>query len=246
MTVQIESLSTLERRVNMSVPMADVEREVGARLKRLARTVRMPGFRPGKVPLRIVAQQYEPQVRGEVVSDAVQKAFTEAVQGQNLRVAGTPRFEPSQVPAADTLQVSATFEVYPDVTPGDIATVRVERPAVSVGEAEVDRTIESIRRQRATFREVARGAQPADRVTMDFRGTLEGVEFAGGTASDAVVTLGAGRLLPDFEAGVAGTEAGQQRSFEVRFPDDYGSAEVAGKIARFEQVVDSSKVNEAL
>jgi trigger factor len=233
MTAQLESIGSLQRRLTMSVPIADVNKEVDERLKRLARTVRMPGFRPGKVPLKIVAQQYEPQVRGEVVGDAVQKAFNEAVQGHNLRVAGYPRFEPGDSAGGDRLLFSATFEVYPEVQLGDLGAVKIIRPTLSVGDAEVDRTIESIRKQRATYATVERGAQNGDRVTLDFSGTIDGQEFPGGAGTDLAVTLGEGRLLADFEAGVTGAAAGETRSFDATFPAQYSAQDLAGKQARF-------------
>jgi len=242
MTAHLESIGVLERRITMTLPLAEVEKEVDQRLKRLARTVRMPGFRPGKVPLKLVAAQYEPQVRGEVVGDAVQKAFTEAVQGHNLRVAGYPRFEPRDG-GGEGLMFSATFEIYPEVQLGDIAAVKVARPVLTVGDSEVDRTIESIRKQRATYAAVERGAREGDRLTLDFIGTIDGVAFPGGSGTDVVVTLGEGRLLADFEAGVTGAAAGQARSFDAAFPAQYAAQDLAGKTARFEATV--KKVEEA-
>jgi trigger factor len=237
MTANIESISALERRMNMSLPLAQVDKEVGERLRRLARTVRMPGFRPGKVPLKLVAQQYEPQVRGEVISDAVQKAFSEAVQGQNLRVAGYPKFENGENSGSEALQIIATFEVYPEVNLGDTSTLSIQKPTFTVGDAEVERTIQSIRRQRAEFVAAERPVQSGDRVTLDFQGSIDGTVFQGGSGTDAPFVLGEGRLLPDFETGVMGASAGEARSFDARFPENYGNADLAGKTARFEVTV---------
>jgi trigger factor len=207
-------------------------------LKRLSRTVKMHGFRPGKVPLKVVAQQYGPQVRQEVLGDAMQKSFGDAVRDQNLRVVGYPRFE-LQPPAdgAAEFQYKATFEVYPEVKVGDIANSAIERPQLEVGEAEVDRTVEIMRKQRASYEPAQRAAQNEDRVTIDFRGTIDGAEFQGSSGSGQQTVLGEGRLLPDFEANVIGMRAGESKSFDVRFPDDYHGREVAGKTARFELTV---------
>jgi trigger factor len=237
MQTTIETLGQLERRMTMAVPAAEIERKVGERLKRLARTVKMAGFRPGKVPLKIVEQQYGPQVRSEVIGDAIEQAFSEAVRGQNLRVAGYPRIEPKQADSAEQLEFSATFEVYPEVKLGDITRATVERQVLAVGDAEVDKTIDVLRKQRRSFEPVERAAAEGDRVTIDFTGTLDGAEFQGGKGTDTAFVLGEGRMLHDFEKAVAGLAAGGTRKFDLKFPDDYGSKDVAGKTAVFDVVV---------
>jgi trigger factor len=239
----LETLEHLERRLTMALPAADIERKVDERLKQLARTVRMHGFRPGKVPMRIVLQQYGPQVRSEVIADAVEKAFASAVRDQNLRVAGYPRIERKEGTAADSLEFSATFEVYPEVSLGEISGTTIERPVLSVGDTEVDKTLAVLRRQRTKFSEVDRPAAQGDRVSVDFTGTIDGVEFPGGAAKDFAFVLGEGRMLPDFEAGVAGMRPGQSRSIQVAFPADYQGRDVAGKTANFAIAV--SKVEAA-
>lgn len=216
-----ETVNPLERRLTMAVPVADIDKQVDQRLKQLARTVRMAGFRPGKVPLRIVAQQYGPQVRSEVIGDAVEKAFTSAVRDQNLRVAGYPRIERREAGADDQLEFSATFEVYPEVRLGDLSNAVIERPTLAVTDAEVDKTIAVLRKQRTRYEAVERPAAQGDRATIDFTGTIDGVAFDGGSASDVAFVLGEGRMLPDFEAGVAGMRAGESKSFPVAFPADY-------------------------
>jgi len=238
MQSNLETLSTLERRLRVTLPAADIDNEIESRLKRLSRTVKMHGFRPGKVPLKVVAQQYGPQVRQEVLGDVMQKSFGEAVRNQNLRVAGYPRFD-LQPPAdgAAEFQYSATFEVYPDVKVGDIANATIERPHLPVSEAEVDRTIEIMRKQRASYEPAQRAARNEDRVTIDFRGTVDGAEFRGSSGSGQQTVLGEGRLLPDFEANVIGMNVGETKTLDVRFPDDYHGREVAGKTARFEVTV---------
>lgn len=238
MQSNLETLGSLERRLSVTLPAADIDSEVESRLKRLSRTVKMHGFRPGKVPLKVVAQQYGPQVRQEVLGDAVQRSFGEAVRNQNLRVAGYPRFDVK--PPADgaaEFQYSATFEVYPEVRVGDITGSTIERPQLAVSEAEVDRTVEIMRKQRASYQAEQRGARNEDRVTIDFRGTADGAEFQGSSASGQQAVLGEGRLLPDFEANVIAMRAGESKTFDVRFPDDYHGREVAGKTARFEVTV---------
>ncbi len=229
----IENLSSLERRLTMAVPMADIDRQVGERLKKLARNVRMPGFRPGKVPLKIVAQQYGPQVRSEVVGDAVQKAFADAVRDQNLRIAGYPRIERKEGAPEGELQFSATFEVYPEVGLGELAGVTIERPTLAVGEPEVDQTVEVLRKQRTRYAAVERAAAAGDRVTVDYAGTIDGAEFQGGKGTEFAFVLGEGRMLPEFEAGVTGLTTGGERTVAVTFPADYQAQDVAGKTASF-------------
>ena len=230
----IETLGQLERRLDMAVPVAEIDREVEQRLKKLTRTVRMPGFRPGKVPLKIVAQQYGPQVRSEVLGDTVQRVFSNTVQEQKLRVAGYPRIEPKQGDtAADQIEFSATFEVYPEVKLGDITAVAIERPVMPVTDAEVDHTIGILRKQRVHHHEVDRAAAKDDKVTVDFVGTVDGVEFPGGKASAMAFVIGEGRMLPEFEAGVAGMKAGESKVVAVTFPADYQGKDVAGKTANF-------------
>jgi trigger factor len=233
----LETISQLERRLTMAVPVADIDKQVDERLKQLARTVRMAGFRPGKVPLKIVARQYGPQVRSEVVGDAVEKAFSAAVRDQNLRVAGYPRIERKDPPADDRLEFSATFEVYPEVQIGDISSVTVERPTLVVTDAEVEKTIAVLRKQRTRYDAADRPAAKGDRATIDFTGTIDGVEFDGGRAADLALVLGEGRMLPDFEAGVTGMRAGESKSFPVAFPADYRGRDVAGKTASFAVIV---------
>jgi len=237
MAVNVEQLGTLERRLQMSLAVEGIEREIDERLKKLSRNVKMPGFRPGKVPMKLLAQTYGPQVRSEVLGDAVQKAFNEAIREANLRVAGQPRIEPKPAPAAGAIEFSATFEVYPEVKLGDIATATIERPQVSVDDAAVDRTLALLRKQRATFAAVDRAAADGDRVTVDFKGTLGGEPFAGGQAENFAFVVGEGRMLPEFEAAARGLRAGDAKTFPVTFPADYHGADVAGKTAEFELAV---------
>jgi len=235
MQTTLETLGALARRLNVAVPIADIEGEVKKRLTRLARTVKVAGFRPGKAPLRMLDQQYGSQVRSDVISERVQTTFNDAIRSQNLRVAGTPRIEPQRgdQPATETLEFSAVFEVYPDVKIGDVADIAITRPIADVTAADIDRTLEVLRKQRTTYTTVERAAQAGDRVHVDFTGTIDGVEFAGGQARDFPIVLGEGRMLPEFESAVSGASAGDTREFPLTFPADYHGREVAGKEARF-------------
>lgn len=219
----------------MTFPLEQVNAEVETRLKRLAQTVKVHGFRPGKVPLRIIEQQYGGQVRQEVLGDAVQKTFGDAVRENNLRVAGLPQIElKSADRAAGRVEYTATFEVYPEVTIGELQHVTIERAAVSIGDAEIDKTIEILRKQRTVFQPADDAAVAGDQIRMDYRGMIDGEPFEGGSAEGQHAMLGEGRLLPDFEQKVIGLKPGQSTAFELRFPDDYHGKEVAGKTARFE------------
>src|SRR5262245_44914881 len=184
MPSNVETLGNLERRVSMSVTTADIEKQVDERLKKMARNVRMPGFRPGKVPMKLIAQTYGPQVRSEVLGDAVQKSFSDAVRDAKLKVAGYPRIEKKDGASEASLEFSATFEVYPDIKIGDVSGATIERPQVTVDDAAVEKTIEILRKQRVTFVPATRPAQDGDRLTIDFDGTIDGQPFAGGKAEN--------------------------------------------------------------
>jgi len=233
MPPNVENLGTLERRVSMRVPVQDIEKQVDERLKKLARNVKMPGFRPGKVPMKIVAQTYGPQVRNEVLGDAVQKSFTDAVKEANLRVAGYPKIEPKTDRAEGMLEFSATFEVYPEVKVGDIAAATIEQPKTEVDDAAVERTLEVLRKQRTKFAAANRPAKDGDRLTVDFQGTIDGTPFEGGKADNFIFALGEGRMLPEFEAAARGVSVGESKTFTVKFPEDYHGKDVAGKEASF-------------
>jgi trigger factor len=235
MAATLENISQLERRINISLPSEEIDSEVQVRLKKLARNVKMHGFRPGKVPLKVVAQQYEDQVRREVLGDALQRSFGDTVRAENLKVAGYPRFEPKgELGSVAQVEFSATFEIYPEVTASDMSKVVIKRPQTGVSEAEVDKTLEIMRKQRASYETVTRPAALGDKATIDFVGKIDGKEFDGGKGEDFTLTLGEGRLLKDFEDHVVGLQAGDSKSFEIRFPDDYHGKELAGKTAAFD------------
>ena len=219
MQANLETIGNIERRLNFSLPAEDVDSEVSTRLKKLAQTMRMHGFRPGKVPLKVVAQQYGSQVRQEVLADKLQKMFGDAVRDNNLRVAGYPKFETrASGEGTNQLEYSATFEIYPEVKLGNLAEATIERPTLAVTEAEVDKTVEVLRKQRATHHPVERAAQKDDLVTVDFNGEIDGKPFQGGEGKGIRIVLGAGRMLPEFENAVLGMQPNEARTFGLDYP----------------------------
>ncbi|MFN3545311.1 MAG: trigger factor [Thiobacillus sp.] len=235
MQANLEVLEGLARRLDIHVPRDQFENEVQNRLKRLARNVKMAGFRPGKAPMSAVERQHGAGIRKEVLGDTLQARFGEAVQAHQLRIAGYPRFEPKSGESASTEMVfSASFEVYPEVKIGDLASGKITRPNVTVGEADVDRTLEILQKQRRTFEPVDRPAAEGDLVKFDFQGTVDGVPFEGGKGEDFSAVVGEGRLLKDFEQNLVGVKAGDAKGFDVTFPAEYGARELAGKTAHFE------------
>jgi trigger factor len=237
MATQLESTGALERRLSLSVSMGDVGRQVEQKLRNLSRTVRMPGFRPGKVPMKMIQQSYGPQVHAEVMGDAVSKAFNDALVEHGLRIAGQPKIEPREEADAERAGFTATFEVYPEIALGDPSQIEVERAQCTVGEGEVDKTLEILRKQRTIWEPVERAAADGDRVTIDFVGRRDGEAFQGGSADDFPFVLGEGRMLADFETGLRGAAAGEKRAFPVTFPADYTAKDLAGKTADFEATV---------
>ena len=225
--------SPLERHLTVSVPIAQVEAEIASRLKKLARTVKMQGFRPGHVPLKMVERQYGPQVRYEVLNDSVQQSFQDAVKGQNYRVAGFPRFQPVQAnQGAPNIEYTATFEVYPEVSLADVSSKSVRRPTTQVAEENVEATLKTLRKQRAKYNRVERAARNDDLVNIDFEGLIAGQPFEGNKAANFTVVLGENRMLPDFEAALVGMKEGETKTFPLTFPQDYAEA-VKGKTADF-------------
>lgn len=225
--------SPLERQLKVAVPVASLEADIADRIKKLARTVKMQGFRPGKVPIKMVERHYGFQVRQEALSESVQRGFAEAVRTQNYRVAGMPRFEPVEGGTdTEAFEFQAVFEVYPEITMGDLAGRKVARPVTEVGEKDVDGTIETLRKQRAKYEPVTRGAAGADLVNIDFEGKVDGVPFEGGKGENFTVVLGEGRMLPDFEAALMGLAEGATKTFPIVFPEDYVE-HLKGKTAEF-------------
>ena len=230
----VETLSGLQRRLNASIPQQQLRGEMEARLKHIGRTAKVHGFRPGKVPYKVLEQQYGPSVQQEVLGESLQRSFAEAAVTNKLQVAGYPQFEIKTTDLnAPQIEFSATFEVYPEVTLGDISGESVNRVAFTLSDADVEETINTLRKQRAVFKKADRAAKNDDQVRIDFSGTLNGVVFEGGEAKDFAFVLGAGRMLPEFEKAIAGMKAGETKSFDMTFPADYHGKDVAGKQVTF-------------
>ena len=233
--MQTENVNSLVRRLDLAVPLAQFEAEVEKRIQKLARTVKMHGFRPGKVPLKVVAQQHGSDVRQEVLGESVQKRFSEAAREQNLKVAGYPQIEAK--PAEEGVQdmvFSAVFEVYPEVVLGDIGAMSLERPEVVVADADIEKTVQILRKQRVIYTPVERAAATGDQVNIDYHGTMDGVDFKGGQAMGYTLVVGEGHALKDFEDAIIGMSPDESKSFAMTFPDDYHAKELAGKAVNFE------------
>ncbi|MEF8699403.1 MAG: trigger factor [Candidatus Accumulibacter sp. UW26] len=229
--------SALQRRVALSLTVAELDKDIDQRLKRLARNMKMPGFRPGKVPAQIVRQQYGEQARQDALSEALKKMFSEAVTAQQLRVAGAPTVELKSTDNTTHIEFLVTFEVYPEIVLNDITGLEVERPVLEVGPAEIDRTLDILRKQRVRYDLVDRPAASADRVSIDFFGKKDGEPFAGGQGQDYRFVLGEGKMLSDFENAVIGTRPGEAKSFEMTFPAEYFAKDLAGQSVTFDITV---------
>jgi trigger factor len=233
MMVSVESTGSLERRVEVSVPAAQVERAFNERLKSFSRTARLKGFRPGKAPLSIVQRQFGPQIREEIVSELVRSSLADALSREKLAPVAGPRIDPLSTGNGEDLRFAAVFEVYPQIELKGLESIELFRAIADVTAGDVDAMIENLRRQRPNYRPATRPAVDGDRLTVDFDGRIDGLEFEGGKGQNVTVVLGAGRMLKDFEAGLAGVVAGETRTIGVTFPADYGKAELAGKRAEF-------------
>lgn len=233
MQVSVENTGALERRMQIQVPAQRVNQAIDQRLQSLSRTVKLNGFRPGKVPVTVVKQQFGAQVRQEVIEKLLQSTFAEAINEQKLNPAGGPKIEDFSAEAGEDMRYKVVFEIYPEFEIQGIEQLKIERPAVEVGESDIDAMIENLRRQQATYAKVDRAAQDNDRVTVDFEGKLDGTPFEGGSGTNVPVVIGAGRMLPDFEAGLRGVKAGESKDIQVKFPDQYAAANLAGKEAAF-------------
>ncbi len=235
MPVTVETLEKLERKITLTLPVGVIQSEVNTRLKRLARTVKMDGFRPGKVPMNVLTQRYGYSVHYEVMNDKVGEAFANAANEAKLRVAGQPRITEKETAAEGEVAFDAVFEVYPDVTIADLSTVEVERVNAEVSDAAIDKTLDILRKQRRTFaqRPADAAAQDGDRVTVDFEGKVDGEPFDGGKAEGFQFLVGDGQMLKEFEDAVRGMKSGESKTFPLSFPADYQGKEVAGKTADF-------------
>ena len=235
MAVTVETLEKLERKITLTLPVGAIQTEVDSRLRKLARTVKMDGFRPGKVPMNVVTQRYGYSVHYEVMNDKVGEAFATAANEAKLRVAGQPKITESEAAPEGQMAFDAVFEVFPEVKIGDLATAEVEKLAADVTDEAIDKTIEILRKQRRTFAQRAQGtpAQDTDRVTVDFEGKIDGEVFAGGKADDFQFILGDGQMLKEFEDATRGMKHGESKTFPLAFPADYHGQDVAGKTADF-------------
>ena len=235
MAVAVETLEKLERKITLTMPVATIQNEVDARLKKLARQVKIDGFRPGKVPMNIVAQRYGYSVHYEVMNDKVGEAFSSAANEAKLRVAGQPRITEKEGAVDGQVSFDAIFEVFPEVKMGDLSTAEVEKVSAEVTDAAIDRTIDILRKQRQTFaqRSAESVVAAGDRVTVDFIGKLDGEPFNGGKADDFPFIVGEGQMLKEFDDAVRGMKSGDSKTFPLPFPADYQSADVAGKTADF-------------
>jgi len=240
----VATANALERRIDLSIALADLDKDVDQRLKRLGKNMKMSGFRPGKVPAHIIRQQYGEQARHDALSETLGSLFSEAVTAQKLRVAGSPKIETRDGGSTTHIEFSAVFEVFPEITLSDLAAIEVERPTLEVGPAEIAGTIEILRKQRVRYEPVDRAAASGDRVSIDFLGKKDGVPFQGGQGQDYQFVLGEGKMLADFENAVIGTRPGESKSFEMTFPSEYFSKELAGQTVTFEITV--KEVGEAI
>lgn len=234
MSVTVETLENLERKVVLSLPWSEINAETDKKLKQTQRRAKIDGFRPGKAPLKMIAQMYGASAQNDVINELVQRRFYDVAVAQELKVAGFPRFEGvEEQDDKESFKVAAIFEVFPEVVIGDLSAQEVEKVTASVGDAEVDQTVEILRKQRTRFNHVEREARNDDRVIIDFEGKIDGEPFAGGASKNYAFVLGASQMLPEFEAGVVGMKAGESKDVTVNFPEDYHGKDVAGKTAVF-------------
>ena len=243
MNVTVESTGALERRMRVEVPAERIESEVAARLKSVGKTAKIKGFRPGKVPARVVKQRYGKQVRQEVLGEIMQKSYSDAVVQKKLRPAGGPKIE-TEKDDGKTFAYVATFEVLPEVELKHLEKIKVDKPEVEIRDEDVDDMMLNLRKQRATWEAVERKSKDGDRVVVDFTGTIDGEEFQGGTGKEIPVVLGQGQMLPDFEKGLKGISGGDEKTIKVKFPKDYHAEDLAGKKAEF--AINTHRVEEEI
>ncbi len=234
MQVSVESTSAIERRMTIGVPAEQIEKEVEQRLQKTAKTARINGFRPGKVPVKVVKKRYGQGVRQEVIGEVMRNSYVEALGKEQVNPIGYPRFEPKTVEEGKDLEFVAIFEVYPEIEIADLSKVKLEVPTAEIKDKDVKNMIDTLRRQHGTLKSVKRKAKKKDILTVDFTGYVDGEAFQGGAGKDQKITLGAGQMIPGFEEGLIGAKAGESVTLEVTFPEDYGNEELAGKDAKFE------------
>lgn len=239
MQVSIETTSGLERRLTVGVPAARVDSEVDVRLQKAAKNVKLDGFRPGKVPMRVLRQRFGPGVRQEVLGEVVSQSFQEAVMQEKLRPAGQPSIEPRNMDAGKDVEYIATFEVFPEIAIADMNAMEVERPVASVASEDVDNMIEVFRKQQGGWKEVERAAATGDKVNIDYVGTRDGEAFEGGSAEGSDLELGSGSMIPGFESGIEGMKAGEEKTLELSFPEDYQKEDLQGAAVEFKITVNT-------
>ncbi|MEL6868588.1 MAG: trigger factor [Pseudomonadota bacterium] len=237
MQVSVESSGTLERRMRVQVPAADIDSKVDERLKSVGRNARLEGFRPGKVPAKVIRKRYGPQVRQEIISEVMQSSYAEALQKEQLLPAGNPNIEPEEIAEGKDFAYTAVFEVFPEIELKDLDKISIEVPDVSIDSKDVDVMLDSLREQRGTWIAVDRKAKAGDQVVVDFSGKLDGEPLENGQGTDVPVVLGADQMLPDFDKALRGVKAGDDKSFDVSYPDDYPAEDLAGKTAQFDASV---------
>ncbi len=242
MQVSVEATSALERKMTVAVPAERVDQEVQKRLQSLSRTVNLPGFRPGKVPAKVVANKYGPKVRQEVMDEVTRTSFYEALTAEKLQPAGMPVFEPKLTTESDNIEFTATFEVYPDVELASFEGVSVARPAAEIAARDIDGMIDKMRRQRVEWEEIDRAAKIEDQLVVDFVGSVDGEKFAGGEGENVTLVLGSSTFIPGFEDQLVGRSKGDETTVSVTFPEDYQAVELAGKAAEFAVTIQSVSV----
>ena len=239
MQVSVESTSALERRMTIGVPAERIETEVNKRLQQTARRAKVPGFRPGKVPMSVIRQRYEDSARQEALGDLIQATFYEAVVEQKLNPAGSPAVEPKVFEKGKDLEYVATFEVFPEFQVTGLENIAIERLQAEVADADLENMLEILRKQNTRFETAARAAQNGDQLNIDFVGKVDGEVFAGGSAKGTQLVLGSGRMIPGFEDGLVGAKAGEERVLNLAFPTDYQNLDLAGKAAEFTVTVNA-------
>ena len=234
MEVQVENAEGLRRQLRVRIPAERVERAMGDQLKKIASRAKIPGFRPGKAPMKVVEQKYGAEARSDVVMDLIQSTYSEAVEKAGVQPAGQPKLEVTAETAGSDLEYLASIEVYPEIELQGLDKLKIERPTVDVTDVDVDKLIESLRKSRRVLNDVERASQQGDVCTIDFLGKIDGEAFEGGKGEDTELELGSGRFLPDMENGIVGHTAGEEFVIDVAFPDDYQAENLQGKTAQFE------------
>jgi len=235
--VSVETVDGLERRIKVQIPADRIENEINSRLQRVGRTAKLKGFRPGKIPAKVIRQHYGGQIRQEVLQAVVESSYSEAITQEKLRPAAVPTIEPENAGVGDDFTYTATFEIYPDVELAGLDSLKVEQPQTDIDDAAIDDMIDTLRQQRATWTPVERAAGEGDQVTVDFEGSLKGEAIANGVGKEVPIVLGQGQMLEDFEKNLIGLKPGDEKAFKVKFPKDYHAAELAGKKVDFEATV---------